>query len=299
MDVAERSVAVFEELHDELGLVRAWRLKGQAHYLDRSARISAEASEEALRHARLAGDSFEEREIAEWLVIALLLGPAPAAAASRRCRELSREFAGVPLLQAEIIATLASLEAMLGHLEEAMALIDHVEETTRSLGEWNWLAIWHAFVFLWLDDPISAELTLLPAYAALKQMGEKSHFSTIVHALSHALYMQGRYEEAEDLTHECEEAARPNDVHSQISWRSVRAKALARMGEHEQAERLAREALAYAEASDFLLAHAEALADLGEVLGIVGRPWEAAEAYRTALKVYARKGNELANGRRS
>ena len=63
-------------------------------------------------------------------------------------------------------------------------------------------------------------------------MGEKSHFSSITHALSHALYAQGKYEEAEQLTLECEEVSRPNDVHSQISWRSIRAKTLARKGEH-------------------------------------------------------------------
>src|SRR5207247_9173011 len=84
IDAAERSIGVFEDLRDELGLARAWRLIGQAHYLARRAGLSAEAAERALEHARRAGDRFEEREIVEWLVMALFFGPAPAAEAARR-----------------------------------------------------------------------------------------------------------------------------------------------------------------------------------------------------------------------
>ena len=86
IDVAERSIAVFEELRDELGLARAWRLKAQADYLARRGGACVNASELALEHARIAGDRFEEQEIVEWLVIALLLGPMPAADAAERCR---------------------------------------------------------------------------------------------------------------------------------------------------------------------------------------------------------------------
>ena len=88
LGVAERSIRVFDEFGDQLGLARAWRLVAQAHYLDRHLALCAEASERALEQVRLAGDRFEEREITEWLVIALFLGPAPAEEAARRCRRL-------------------------------------------------------------------------------------------------------------------------------------------------------------------------------------------------------------------
>ena len=67
LDVADRAVAVFEELGDDLGLARSWRLAGQAHYLDRHLGLCAEASERALSYARRTRDRFEEREIVEWL----------------------------------------------------------------------------------------------------------------------------------------------------------------------------------------------------------------------------------------
>ena len=41
--MAERATAVFEELGDDRGLAQAWRLAGQAHYLDRHLARCAEA----------------------------------------------------------------------------------------------------------------------------------------------------------------------------------------------------------------------------------------------------------------
>ena len=51
IDVAERSIAVFEELGDELGLARAWRLEGAGALSRPPRRPCAEASERALEHA--------------------------------------------------------------------------------------------------------------------------------------------------------------------------------------------------------------------------------------------------------
>ena len=93
IDAADRSIAVFDELGDELGLARAWRLKAQAHYLGSRAAACAEASERALVHVRRTDDRFEEQEIIEWLLIALLLGPAPA---PRRLGDASACFVRQP-----------------------------------------------------------------------------------------------------------------------------------------------------------------------------------------------------------
>ena len=152
-------------------------------------------------------------------------------------------------------------------------------------------------MLVWQDDPIAAEPELRPAYEALKKIGEKSHFSSIAHALSHALYAQGRYDEAERLTHECEEASRPNDIHSQISWRSIRAKILAEGADTRPRRSSHGKPLPTPRESDFLLAHAEAMADLAEVLELGGKRGEAIDALRRALELDERKGNLLAADR--
>jgi tetratricopeptide (TPR) repeat protein len=295
LDVAERAIAVFEELGDELGLARAWRLIAQAHYLDRRAAACAEVSERALAHAQEAQDPFEERELVEWLVIALLLGPTPTSEALARCTALLDEGWTDAWLRAEIWSAAAALVAMQGRGDEANELVGRSRRTMDDAGLWIWITtFWHSFVLVLQGDPAAAEAVLRPTYEALGRMGETSHFSSIAHGLSNAVYLQGRYDEARRLTEECERATRANDIHSQILWRSTRAKTFARSGEHDEAERLARDALAIAESSDFLLAHADALSDLSEVLELAGHDRDAAEALSQSIELHERKGNPAA-----
>jgi DNA-binding SARP family transcriptional activator/tetratricopeptide (TPR) repeat protein len=302
LQVSAQAIRVFEELGDDLGLARAWRLVGQAHYLGRRGRLSADANERALGFARRAGNRFEEREIVEWLGIAFILGSTPAAEGERRCRKLLEEVTGESELEVHLLGTLAFLVAIQGRTEEFHELMARAEQTVTSAEEWIWVVPAH---FAWLalldTDPGTVEQNLRPDYEALKRIGEKSHFSSYATLLAQAVYAQGRYEEAEQFSQEAAQAARPNDVHSQIIWRSTRAKVLARRGEREAAESLAREAVGLAEAGDFLQPHAEAFMDLAEVLELSGRGEEAAEAVRRAITLYEAKGNltaaELAHAR--
>ena len=294
-DVSERAIAVFDELGDELGLARAWRLVGQAHYLDRRAASCVEALEHALVHARRARDRFEEREIVEWLVIALLLGPAPAPEALARCNELLAEKWEDVLLPSEVYGAAAALTAMQGREAEAEELIVRSRAAMNEAGEGIWVGTFlYAFIRASHGDPDAAEIELRPVYDALKSMGERSHFNSIAGLLAHTVYLQGEYEEAEQLTEECEGASRPNDVHSQILWRSVRAKTLARRQQFDVARALANEAVALAETGDFLLAHADALMDLAEVLSLEGDSGAATSAIEEAVGLYERKGNIIA-----
>ncbi len=292
---AEQAIKVFEDVGDEHGLTRAWRLISQAHYLARRCEASTAASERALLYARRAADQFEEREIVEWLIITWLLGPAPAERTIERLELLLDETAGQHNLEAQIRAALAPLFAMQGRLEEAEDMIESSKTIMESLGEYIHIVhFWWGFVFLWKGDPTTAELELHGPYEALKNVQEKSHFSSLSHAYAAVAYALGRYDDAERLTHECEEASRTNDVHSQILWRAIRAKVYARRGRFDEAERLARESVALAESSDFLIAHADAVADLAEVLELAGRMDEAARALEDAIEQYELKGNSLA-----
>ena len=66
---------------------------------------------------------------------------------------------------------------------------------------------------------------------------------------------------------------------------------LARSGEHTEAERTAREAVAIGETTDDLDGQGDARADLATVLELAGRPAEAAAELERALRLYDRKGN--------
>ncbi len=72
----------------------------------------------------------------------------------------------------------------------------------------------------------------------------------------------------------------------------VRAKLLARKGDHVEADQLAREATALADGTD-ILDRRSAYAGLGEVLLLGGKPDEAALAFEQALDRYERKGSRV------
>jgi tetratricopeptide (TPR) repeat protein len=292
IEVAERAIVVFDEVDDEVGLARAWRLVGQAHYLGRCLALSVQAFERAFECALSAGDRFEQQEVLEWLVIALVLGPVPAGDAVHRCERLLDQTARQPLLEAEVLGGLAALAAMLGRFDDADELSRRGKETMLNAGEAIWgVSYLLSYVRTLQGDPSAAERELRPGYETLKRSGETSHFSSHAHGLSWAVYEQGRYDEVEQLTRESEASARPNDVHSQILWRSSRAKVLARRGEPDNAERLAREAVAFAAESDFHPAHADALMDLGHVLELGGESDAAIVAVQEAIRFYRLKGN--------
>jgi predicted ATPase len=302
VDVATQAIDVFEELHDDLGLARAWRLLQQARYLGRQAAASADAADHALVHARRADDHLEEMEIMTWLGIALYMGATAVPQASSRVESFLAQVRGSRAVDALLLACLAPLKAMQGHFPEARELLDRARIVVDDLGYLSQLAVvpFHAGVTeLLAGDPSAAERELRAALKPLEEMGETSTYSSIVAALAQAVYAQGRYEEAEELTRISEQAARLNDIHAQVTWRSVRVKALARRGQLADAEILAQEALAFARASDFLNAHGDALCDHAEVLRTAGRQQEAVAAVKQAVRLYEEKGNVVSAERAS
>ena len=295
LQTARRAADVFSDLDDDLGLARAWRLTAQAHYLAREGGACTDASERALTFARAAGDIFEQREILEWLAIALFLGPMPADEAVSRCEQLLAETRGDRVAEVHIIGAQAFLLAMLGRPDEAFHLLARGQEILDQIGEWIWIYTWHsAAIHLWEGASAVAEAELRPSYDALKKLGERSHFSTMAHGLATATYMQGRYDEAERYTIDCEEAARANDVYSGIIWRSTRAKIFARRGRFDDAARLSAEAVSLARMGDFHVGTAEAYMDLAEVELLAGRTADSAAAIQEALHFYGLKRNLLA-----
>jgi DNA-binding SARP family transcriptional activator len=291
---AEQAITRFEHLGDQLGLARAWRLVAQAHYLARSAGACAEASERALVHARRAQDPFEVKEIVEWLAIALALGPTPAAEALRRCEQLLPDVAGERFLEVTLFSFQAYLEAMRGRAREAEELFARARRAAgdpEHLYGVAYFSITQGLVAQLPGDPGAAERELRAGCQALEQVREQTNYSTATALLARAVCAQGRYSEAEHIARASEQAARANDVFANVTWRSVRARVLAGVGDLDAAHTFSCSAVAFAEQSDFLNAHADALLDLAEVLQLAGRPHEAASRLEEAIHLYRQKGN--------
>jgi tetratricopeptide (TPR) repeat protein len=145
-------------------------------------------------------------------------------------------------------------------------------------------------------DPAAAERELREGFEALEEIGETSILANVAAMLAQALYSQRRDAEALRFSEISEQASARDDLSSQVQWRAAKAKVHARMGEPDEAERLALEAVALAEQTpDFSLLRGDALLDLGEVLIANGRPRAAVEPIETAARLYDQKGNVVSS----
>jgi tetratricopeptide (TPR) repeat protein len=152
---------------------------------------------------------------------------------------------------------------------------------------------WVAAIELHANAPREAEAVLRPAVETLTARGETGNLSTVAAYLAQALYAQGRLDEAEQATETSEQSAAADDIHAQVAWRVNRSRVKASRGALEQAETLAREAVALAAETDYLNLQGEALAGLGEVALAAGRG-DAGQMLTRALEAYSAKGNVVA-----
>ena len=132
LDVAAEAIPVFEAVHDDRSLGRAWLAIALVHgpvHLRHAA--AAEAAEQAVTHYRRSGwPHFAALGV---LTSALEHGPTPVRDAIRRCRRL---LAGAsPAEEANVLAPLAGLEALRGRFAEARRLIAQARELYGQLGQ--------------------------------------------------------------------------------------------------------------------------------------------------------------------
>ena len=193
-----------------------------------------------------------------------------------------------------VLNVVAELEAMRGRVDVARRHIAEAETLAEERGEPLGLAYvsWAAGnVEVLAGDVATAEVALMRACKALEQIGDWGHLCSVVPLLADALYDQGRIEEAEPWIELGSSKVMDEDTDGQIGLHRARAKLAAARGDAPTAERLAREAVELAQASDYLNAQAQAFADLGEVLRVAGRIEEARLALEEAIIRYERKGN--------
>lgn len=288
-----------EQAGDELGLCRLWRLEGIRRWLGGRSGEAIDAWELGSQHARRAGGTRELVDLLVWRASALLWGPTPVVEAIRRCEAIREEVRLDRAAEADVEKRLACLHAMSGDFARAHERLESSRLAFEDLGETIHAAQTEPFAFVARleGEPAEAEAALRAGLGRLEEMGEKSFRSTLAGLLAQALVAQERYEDAAPFVEMAAEDAAVGDLVSQIVWRTARASILADAGDLDEAERLDREAVAIAEQTDLINDRAECWIHLAGVLELAGRSGEAAEATRTALELYERKGNVVSAGR--
>jgi class 3 adenylate cyclase/tetratricopeptide (TPR) repeat protein len=293
----QQVLSLLEDLGDEQGQARAWRLLGLDSYL--RCRIGR-AEDEFLRavdHARAAGDQRVEAGNLYALVQAAYWGPTPVAEGIRRCTDIRERAEGSYRVEMAALHTLAALEAMAGDVARARELGEDAAQIAGKLGPSRFAAICSQFlgqVELLAGDPGAAERWLRWGAGILERMGERGLRAEMTANLARALAVQGRDDEALEQATLSGELAVRDDLYAQVERRGPLAAVLARRGRLSEAEEAAAEAVQLGADSDMLGMQAAALLDLAGVLHLAGRRAEAAPLARRALELAERKGHTVA-----
>lgn len=290
----------FEELGDDGGLAYAYRLTGELLMAqDRWSEVDAYLRR-SIDHARRAGALKEEVESFEDLAWAYYFGPTPVALAKRQSwAVVERARAdGRRIDEASALDIVASLQAMEGRIDQARRLIQLAREILLDVGVPETglrdNATWSGRVELLGGDFEKAEAELRWACKLFERTGTP-WMCVPGSLLTHAVYQQGRHDEASQLATWCEASATP-EILDQALWRSASAPPLARQGRPE-AEGLARDALVLAKQTGEPDLVGDVLMNLADVLLTAERFDEALQSFQRAGDCYEQKGNVVASHR--
>jgi class 3 adenylate cyclase/tetratricopeptide (TPR) repeat protein len=288
--LAEEALRVFGDANDDAGLAEAWLAIGRIEHNACRFRARHEAVQRVAEHARRAGNVRMERLARAWLAAGYVFGPFPI----EEGLAWFEENADIAAEVAVVVNMHGRLEAMRGNFERARALSAAARERTQELGQRLFgagLAMEACEIEFDAGNHERAAEIALDGCAQLEELGERGWLSTLAGQTAQILFALNRDGEAWHWTKVAEQAGAHDDVVTQLLILQVRAKVLARRGNHADAERLVRDAVALSNTTDMLAEQADALVDLAEVLTLAGRNREAAETLATAEKLYAEKGH--------
>jgi class 3 adenylate cyclase/tetratricopeptide (TPR) repeat protein len=298
----QQAIPIFEEAADELGLARSWLCLAYVYNMRCQAGSAIDAAERALVHARLAEAPLEARNSLFMLLnIVTVDSELSAERLISRLDEIERQAGGEPVARAVLLADRAVLEAGAGRFGEARELLSTAKGICLDLGQKMRAVGFTGFnsfpVEMLAGDPAAAGRELQWGIEVLEASGEKAMLPSLEGRLAHALYAQGRYDEAEQMTQVAEGLAATDDIDAQTWWRGARAMVLARRQEGERAIALLREAFELAEGSDFYDLRTMLLLDRAVVLGQVGRPVEAARDLSELIGLHEHHGDIVSAGK--
>jgi tetratricopeptide (TPR) repeat protein len=145
-------------------------------------------------------------------------------------------------------------------------------------------------VALLAGDVAEAVRNLQLAYDEKMAAGDRAGASTTETALAEAHFQAQNLDAAWRYAANARETASADDIASQGRSREIQARVLSSLGQHPEAEELAREAETIMGRTDYLALHADALVHLAHVLHAAGKGDEALVAARRATELYQRKG---------
>jgi class 3 adenylate cyclase/tetratricopeptide (TPR) repeat protein len=295
---AEQAIAVLEPLGDDLGLAKAWLVLVLVHNWHLEYSALERAAERARFHARRAHAARDAADALVWTCPATVLGGRPVPEAIEAFERIASDAPG-PLTEAATLLTLGCLRLMHGEPDAGRDLYGRSEAIYRELGIRLFAAAqstmtgWSELV---AGDADVAESLLRRGVAELEEMGERNLVSTAAAQLSRVLCTRGEHEEADRFAVAASEVS-GEDPFNTVLIAGVRARIAAAQGDSEAAVLSAERAAARVRTADCLELAADTYRAQAEAMMSAGRYGDAAEALRSALRLYERRQNAVAAGR--
>lgn len=283
------------EFNDAAGEAKAYTVR--AGCLAMLGRIgdAETALDQALTAARRAREHRRVNAVLAGAPLAALWGPNPVPRAGGRCLDvvrLLRITTGSPLVEAISTRCQGVLDAFRGRATAGRQLIDSARRSLTELGMRHALLEVDQFagiVELVAGDAAAAEPLLRRAYNGFRRMRLDADTAETAALLARACLALGRDAEADELCTESEHLA-GHALKAAIAWRTTRAHLLARGGAHDEARRIAEEAVSIAERTDLLVDHGDACLTLATVLSAAGDVDGAQSAAQKAVELFELKG---------
>ncbi len=288
----DRLMAPLIAAGDDIGLADGWSVVGQLRFWLGDGAGSLEAIDRAHAHAERAGSERLMRLTSNELLGPFVWGPVPTDVIVTRASALIAEIEASGSSSYALDQSLAVALAMRGETDLADARFAMSVAHATELGERLNLAASHAYLEagLLLGRYAETERVARDGIERLREMGEHGFLSTSLIYLADAVVSQGRPDEAQTLLNEAEEQAAEDDVVAVIGIHRNRARIARLQGRLDEAERLARTAIAAGEPTDYLYEKGVTHRELGEILMLEDRRDEGLEQFRIALDLFERKG---------
>jgi class 3 adenylate cyclase/tetratricopeptide (TPR) repeat protein len=294
LEQALEIAASLEGTGDLSTLARAYTEMGMSRFMLGRAGEGDADLERAADIAHRAGDRVSERAALNSRLRPIAWGPTPAGEGIAFCTELLESEAANAGDRAHSLQVRALFQAMQGDFDDARSSASQgwslIEEYGLEL-----LKGTHS-LDVGVADVIAGDLDAAAArlrrgHELLVEMGDTGVRSTVDAILADVEFRLGRLDEAVWLAEQSRLSASVDDLDAQPRWRGSLARVLASKGELADAERLARDAVALAEPTDFLPLKAWLHDVLGEVLALAGKSAEATAAIQRAISLHEQKGN--------
>lgn len=190
---------------------------------------------------------------------------------------------------------MAHMKARRGEFEEALELAARCRAIYLENG-----AMWPYWVFAEIEWDIKMlagqpEAAVEILSESLEQVERMGSFPLESAWLAESLYAVGRYEEAEERAQSAADTV--GDDLSRCAGLGALARVRAQQGRFDEAERMAREAVAYFAGTDYSSDRTWVILDLAEVLRLAGRPKESIDAMNEALELLEQREDAVSAAR--